>query len=156
MADGPAYTPENTPLTDGAERVMQRDYEAQKAAEKRAEERGKEVRKAEKENLTDEDRKAGKAHQDLSSVNPLAARAMGEGVLIDQMSRRSAKDPMYGHFLRVVSGPHEGVYGVYVGNAHVDEDTGYPTTIQVRTRDDDHALILVDVDDAELAVAGGR
>lgn len=73
----------------------------------------------------------------------------------DQNDRRNDNDVMYGHFAHIVSGPHEGRYGVldYVETTGKD---GFPDKVQVRTRDDEAELLTVKYTDLRPAPAGLR
>lgn len=63
---------------------------------------------------------------------------------------RGVNDPVEGHFVRVVAGPHEGRYGVLV---RVGED---PKQSVLRTRDKYTDLLSVDYNDLRPAEAGLR
>lgn len=73
----------------------------------------------------------------------------------DATDQRNDSDVMYGHFARVVSGPHEGRYGVldYVESTGKD---GYPDRVIFRTRDDEAELLTVKYTDLRPAPAGLR
>lgn len=60
-----------------------------------------------------------------------------------------------GRFGRVTKGEHAGRYGVLEQAAGIDKD-GFPTTVIFRTRDDNSERLVVNYDDIEPALAGGR
>jgi hypothetical protein len=98
---------------------------------------------------------AGKAHAELAAVAPARAREPGSR-WIDQFSQRDDSDPIQGHFVDVIAGEHEGRYGTFEEVATADPETGVPSTIVVRTRDDQHERLVVEYEDAVPARAGGR
>lgn len=59
-----------------------------------------------------------------------------------------------GTFVRVVSGPHKGRYGVF--HAVGEEHAGWPVTAVVRTRDAEDENLLVDYGDLRPSEAGHR
>lgn len=69
---------------------------------------------------------------------------------------RTDDDVLSGNFCRVVSGEHQGRYGVFVGTSTVFVNDGWPATVTVRTRDDRDELILVNYADIRPAQPGGR
>jgi len=77
------------------------------------------------------------------------------GFPIDSFSRRSRADVMTGLFCKVVKGKYAGRYGVYDYNATVAKD-GYPLTVIVKTRDENHEYITVNYSDIEPSEAGHR
>lgn len=68
---------------------------------------------------------------------------------------RDDNDVLTGSFCRVVSGPYEGRYAVYINTATVGPD-GYPVDVVVRTRDANDELLNVKYADIRPAEAGGR
>lgn len=86
------------------------------------------------------------------------ARPKAPEVVVDPMDapERVYADhqPRLGTFVRVVSGPHKGRYGVFhsVGEEHA----GWPTTAVVRTRDDEDEQLVLDYGDLRPSEAGHR
>lgn len=146
-------SPQNLPLTDGQERVQQREAEAQAAREKSVAEQRKEQMDAGK--VTGKAAEAAKDLQELSERDPAAARAHGHARWFDQTSARSGEDALQGHFAVVTDGEYAGRYGVFEEVATADEDNR-PVTVVFRTRDDRADRLIVNFDDLERAEAGGR
>ena len=73
-----------------------------------------------------------------------AQAASATPVRVDNKSRRSDKDGLEGHFVRVVTGEHEGSVGVFQSVESYNTDDGYPDQIIVKFTDPAY--------DAELAV----
>jgi hypothetical protein len=63
--------------------------------------------------------------------------------------------PQKGCFAEVVSGPHEGRYGVYVADDWV-EGQDFPEHITIRTRDENEDHIIVNFRDARPSEPGRR
>lgn len=145
--------PGNYPLTDGQKAAYQRDAEEAAAREKSAQGPRKEQLDAGK--VTGDEAKAARDLQELSQTNPAAARAASEGVRIDNMSRRSAEEPLMGHFVSITDGEHAGKLATYESNATVDEN-GYPLSINVRLRDSTSQLVTVAFDDVAPAAEDRR
>lgn len=146
-------TPENFPVTEGQAAVQQREAQAQSEREKRAEKQREDQIKATKTSA--EEKQLGDELAKVSQTNPAAARSMHQGINIDGFTRRHGGEPLTGHFVRVCDGDNAGRYGVYEENATVD-DTGYPLTVILTTRDDRHERLVVPFDDLEPAEAGAR
>lgn len=68
-------------------------------------------------------------------TNPSAARAKATHV-DNNVVRNLGTDPIQGHDLIVEKGEHAGRRAFYEENASIDEKTGLPDEIVVRTRDD--------------------
>lgn len=60
-----------------------------------------------------------------------------------------------GHYAEVVSGEHEGRYGVVHSVTDTDKDGG-PKSVVFVTRDQDHARLVVDYSDLKAALPGRR
>ena len=88
---------------------------------------------------------------------PAEARGVekGDPVHVDSTTARSDEDARVGQFAKVVSGKHQGRYGVF---DHVSEykTNGYPKKIVIFTRDEHNEPIVVDYKDARPAEAGFR
>jgi len=68
------------------------------------------------------------SHMSANTPGPLVDPKLQ--VQVDQYTKRSDDDALYGHFCRIVKGDHEGTVGVYA--ATLDrEDDGWPKTIIV-------------------------
>lgn len=87
--------------------------------------------------------------------DPQTQPATATPVILTNATAREDDVPLQGHFVEVVSGEHEGRYGVFesVGSTTA---AGYPTTIVVVTRDDDSERLVLRIEDCRPAVAGGR
>lgn len=90
------------------------------------------------------------------------------------MTARDDSDPLEGHFVSIdlsndaakagveaVIGEGNarfgsGDYGVFLAPAALDEETGYPATIQVQLRDEHSAIVVVPFDACHRAEAGRR
>jgi hypothetical protein len=78
-------------------------------------------------------------------------------VEVDNHNRRSDDDALYGSFVDVVSGDHEGRRGAYEQTLSHDAKTGYPATILVRTRDAQNEGLVVNYGDVRTSeYTGGR
>lgn len=95
--------------------------------------------------------KDDKEYEQVASPDP-AARV---GVEITNVTSTSDADALHGHFCRVVSGEHEGRYGVLEQTAEADAK-GRPKTVVVRTRDEHDERIVVNYSDLRPAQPGGR
>jgi hypothetical protein len=72
----------------------------------------------------------------------------------DQYTIRNPEtDALYGHFVTVTGGEHEGLYGVYESNVSGTKD-GDPLVVNVRQRGADNNLVTVNY--ADLAPAQSR
>lgn len=119
---------------------------------------------------------AVKAIDEANSEDKTAAHARaltdqsGTVGRIDNMSRRSGNDALEGHFVTIdldnsevkdafkqagLEG-HQGDYGVFLQRALVDPDTGYPTHVVVRLRDETNARVTLPYDALRPAEARGR
>lgn len=73
----------------------------------------------------------------------------------DYPAPRDDNDARVGKFARVVSGPFDGKYGVYVRALTFGAD-GYPDLVLLRTRDERGDMLQVSYADLRPAAAGGR
>jgi hypothetical protein len=81
---------------------------------------------------------------------------MPQPVRVDGRNRRSDDDALEGALVNVVAGPHKGRVGVFLQVATYDHETGFPSRILVRTRDDEHELIPVAYGDVRPKVGRDR
>lgn len=64
-------------------------------------------------------------------------------VRVDGRNRRSDNDALEGGFCQVVDGRFKGRKGVFVSVTKHDPNTGYPTQVVVRTRDNEYQHLSV-------------
>lgn len=97
---------------------------------------------------------AGAVTGTLPAESPTEDRATrtASSVFVDNHGARSDDDALEGHFVRVVSGEHKGVYGALVDVLTRGED-GYPDKCLVRQRDPAGDKDLVGVDYVDLRPA---
>jgi hypothetical protein len=81
------------------------------------------------------------AEAPLSASLPAAPAAVP--VIVNNFTRRGDGDAVLFSFVDVVSGPYAGRRGAYLEDLTYDPQTGYPATVQVRTRDADNLLVAV-------------
>jgi hypothetical protein len=102
---------------------------------------------------------SGATKQDLAEaiVEQTAPAPVVQPVVVDNFTRRDDNDALLGGWVDVVAGDHQGRRGWYMADLTNDPETGYPSTVLVRTRDADS--IDVDVNYADIrptAYTGGR
>jgi hypothetical protein len=82
-------------------------------------------------------------------------RVKHDQVRVDNHAVRSDDDALEGHFVNVVAGPHEGVFGVFDKVNEYAAD-GYPKTVIVEARDAKGDLFTVNYKDLRPAAAARR
>lgn len=91
---------------------------------------------------------------------PTPAQALGvkkgEPVHVDSTTARSDNDALAGHFAKVVSGKHQGRYGVFDTVAEYNDQDGYPKRVILVTRDEHAERLVVNYSDLRPAEAGFR
>ncbi|HEX9007324.1 MAG TPA: hypothetical protein VF889_08510 [Bacteroidota bacterium] len=85
----------------------------------------------------------------------VAQQAPASPVTVDNRTQRSQDDALFGSFVDVVSGEHQGRFGAYVATVEHDAQSGYPTVIIIRTRDADNLLLEVQYQDVRPSLRNG-
>lgn len=87
---------------------------------------------------------------------PVAPAEPPKPVQVTNINRRSGDDALFGSFVDVVAGEHEGRRGHYFQDVSHGED-GYPDRVLVRTRDADNLTLEVGYDEVRPTdYLGGR
>jgi len=81
---------------------------------------------------------------------------MPQPVFVDNKSRRSDNDALFGDWVDVVSGPSSGRYGVLEKGATFSGADGYPVTVVIRTRDARNELLTLNYSDLRPSRSGKR
>lgn len=82
--------------------------------------------------------------------------ARDDKVLVDNFTRRSGDDALFGHFVDVIAGDHAGRRGHYFEDVSHGTD-GYPLRVLVRSRDEHNEMLEVDYKDVRPTdYMGGR
>lgn len=80
----------------------------------------------------------------------------GGGVFVNNFNRRSGDDALFGSFVDVVAGEHEGRRGHYFQDVSHGSD-GYPDRVLIRSRDEDNLPLEVNYSDIRpTSYTGGR
>lgn len=87
----------------------------------------------------------------------VAAAQRGDGfVTVTNRTRRSGADALFGHFVDIVAGEHEGRRGHYFADVSHGSD-GYPDRVLVRSRDERNEILEADYADVRpTSYTGGR
>jgi hypothetical protein len=97
---------------------------------------------------------------EVTPADALGLRPSRDGkvqpVHVDATTARSDDDALVGQFAKVVSGKHQGRYGVFDTVAEFDKQDGYPKTVILVTRDEHAERIVVNYSDLRPSLAGGR
>ncbi len=105
-------------------------------------------------------RSTPKKKQEVTPADARGRRIERDGSLVpvhvDSTTARSDDDARVGQFARVVSGKHQGRYGVFDTVAEYNDKDGYPKTVILVTRDEHAERLVVNYSDLRPAEPGGR
>jgi hypothetical protein len=85
---------------------------------------------------------SGAKKADIAEALADNAAQSGPPIVVDNKTRRSGDDPLFGSWVDVVDGEHAGRFGYYVETVSHATD-GYPNVVAVQTRDADNIRIEV-------------
>lgn len=81
-----------------------------------------------------------KSRDTKAEVAEKLADARDETVVVNNFTRRSGDDALFGHFVDIVAGEHKGRRGHYFADVSHGHD-GYPSRVLVRSRDEHNEIL---------------